>query len=50
MPDFGHLIGLSRLIAIYDVHIKLTWSGKAIDGSVIDGKLGSALSVAIFPV
>jgi len=29
----------SKLIAIYDVHIKLSWSGKAKDGSDVDGKL-----------
>jgi hypothetical protein len=31
------------LIAIYDIHIKLTWVGNAKDGSDIDGKLGMAL-------
>jgi len=29
----------SKLIAIYDIHIKLTWSGKAKDGTEVEGKL-----------
>lgn len=29
----------SKLIAIYDIHIKLSWSGRASDGCDVDGKL-----------
>jgi len=29
----------SKLIAIYDVHLKLSWSGKAKDGFEVEGKL-----------